>query len=155
MTLTFRVFGEAQPKGSTRAFVRNIRGKQRAIITSDNPSLAKWEQLVRFEAQTALRLAKHEACPFFDGPVLVEVAIGLVRPPSVSAKKRPLPVVKPDIDKILRACIDPLSGVLFRDDAQVCKVIASKVYLAAGPAFADIRVSEVVFQPLVPPGALS
>lgn len=142
--ITFRVYGVPQTKGSTRSFVRKVRGQLRAITTSDNPSLAKWEQLVKFEAQTALRQAKLTACPFFDGPVVVEGAFGLLRPPSVSAKKRPFPIVKPDVDKLLRAAIDPLIGVFFRDDCQVVKVIAVKKYITEGPAFADIRVSEYI-----------
>jgi Holliday junction resolvase RusA-like endonuclease len=148
-TITFRVFGQSEPKGSTKAFVRKVGGKMRAVTTSANPNLAGWERLVKFEAQTALRLGKHDACPFFDGPVVVELGFGLLRPPSVTARKRPCPIVKPDLDKLIRAAIDPLTGVLFRDDCQVVTVRATKVYLDKGPAFADIRVSEFV-SPLTP-----
>jgi hypothetical protein len=35
--ITFEVYGAAEPKGSARAFVRNGR----AIVTTDNPSLAR------------------------------------------------------------------------------------------------------------------
>lgn len=142
MTITFTVWGVAEPKGSTKAFVRKMGNVHRAIVTSDNPNLKRWEQLVRFEAQTALRSAKLLACPFFDGAVRVDVAFGLHRPPSVSAKKRPLPIVKPDVDKLLRASIDPLIGVLFKDDAQVVATSARKFYVDAGPAFARITVTD-------------
>lgn len=139
--ITFRVFGDPQPKGSTRAFVRKVRGHVRAITTSANPSLAKWESLVRFEAQAALRAMQQPASPFFDAPVQIDLIFSLVRPPSASERKRPLPVVKPDLDKLTRACLDPLSGVLFRDDAQVVSIRTHKRYIPAGPAVADIRVS--------------
>lgn len=140
--MTFTVFGVAEPKGSAKAFVRKMGNVHRAIVTSDNPNLKRWEQLVRFEAQTALRQSGQAASPFFDGAVQVDVVFGLHRPPSVSVKKRPLPTVKPDVDKLLRASIDPLIGVLFRDDAQVVCTSARKHYVLAGPAFMRISVTE-------------
>jgi len=37
--------------------------------------------------------------------------------------------VKPDLDKIVRACLDVLViGGVIRDDAQVCQINAWKVY---------------------------
>lgn len=141
-TVAFVVFGTPEPKGSTKAFVRKMGTAYRAIVTSDNPNLKRWEQLVRFEAQAALRKVGLEASPFFDGPVAVRIRFGLIRPPSVSAKKRPCPTVKPDLDKLVRAAIDPLIGVLFRDDAQVCQLInPEKFYVPDGrPAYAEIAV---------------
>lgn len=146
--ITFIVYGTAEPKGSTKAFVRKMGGTYRAIVTSDNPDLKKWEQLIRFEASTAARRQRDAGAPpvFFEGAVVVSVRFGLLRPPSVSAKKRPFPIVKPDVDKLLRASIDPLIGVLFHDDAQVVAVSARKLYLDEGPAFAEITVSQ--YEPL-------
>jgi Holliday junction resolvase RusA-like endonuclease len=145
MTVTFVVFGTPEPKGSTKAFVRKMGDVHRAIVTSDNPSLKRWETLVRFEAQTALRRAGLDGSPFFDGAVAVGIRFGLIRPPSVTAKRRPWPTVKPDLDKLVRAAIDPLIGVLFRDDAQVVRLIdPQKFYVDAGrPAFCHITVTSV------------
>lgn len=145
MTITLRILGTPEPKGSTKAFVRKVRGKLRAITTSDNPNLKGWESLIRFEAQAALRRSGYAVCPFFDGAVAVSARFGFVRPPSVSAKKRPHATVKPDLDKLVRAAIDPLIGVLFHDDAQVVKLInPEKFYVPAGrPAFAEITVTSV------------
>lgn len=142
MTVSFVVFGTPEPKGSTKAFVRKMGNVHRAIVTSDNPNLKRWEQLVRFEAQTAMRKYGYDTSPFFDGPVAIRMRFGLIRPPSVSEKKRPHPTVKPDLDKLCRAAIDPLIGVLFRDDAQVCKLLdPEKFYVPEGrPAFAEIAV---------------
>lgn len=148
-SITFRVHGTPEPKGSTRAFVRRIGGVHRAVTTSDNPDLKRWEQLVRIEAQVALRL-HGDTAPFFDGPVAIGARFGFIRPASVSVKKRPHHTVKPDADKLLRAAIDPLIGVFMRDDAQVTTILhVEKFYVEAGrPAFAEITVQAI------PAGAL-
>ena len=132
--VAFSVFGVAQTKGSARAFVRGGR----AVVTSDNPSLAKWESVVRSECQRVI-----EADPrLFDGAVQVTVTFHLPRPASVSVRKRPHPITRPDLDKACRGIIDPLNGVLIRDDAQVVAIIARKVY-TTGPAKADICVEDI------------
>lgn len=129
----FTVYGTPQPKGSARAFKRG----QRIIVTSDNPSLAKWESVVRFEAQRIV--AKDPR--LFEGAVELAVTFHLPRPASVSAKRRPHPTTRPDLSKAIRGIEDPLSGVLFRDDAQVVAIKASKVY-TDGPAKAVITISD-------------
>ena len=37
-------------------------------------------------------------------------------------------VGKPDADKLLRALLDSMSGVVFYDDSQVCEVVVDKSY---------------------------
>lgn len=37
-------------------------------------------------------------------------------------------VKKPDIDKLMRALLDPLKGIVWRDDSQVCFSNVNKVY---------------------------
>jgi Holliday junction resolvase RusA-like endonuclease len=38
------------------------------------------------------------------------------------------PAVKPDLDKLVRAVLDALTGVVFRDDCQVAGLSCSKLY---------------------------
>lgn len=131
----FTVRGQPEQKGSTRAFALPIKGstskhggpKYRAVTTSANPNLKRWEQLVAFEAGHAARGA------FFTGAVAVRLTFRLTRPASVSPKARPFHVVRPDLDKLVRGCLDAMSGVLFRDDAQIVTLEASKVYTDAAP----------------------
>ncbi len=132
-TVELIVWGIAEPKGSARAFVRNGR----AVITSDNPDLKKWEALIRFEAERVFEKDPRR----FEFAVALTVVFHLPRPASVSARKRPLPTVKPDLSKLARAAEDPLTGVIWRDDAQVVKLNVSKVY-TDGPPHAVITVSE-------------
>jgi Holliday junction resolvase RusA-like endonuclease len=62
------------------------------------------------------------------GPVALTMTFTLVRPPSVSAKRRPQPTVKPDLSKLYRAAEDAMTGIVFVDDAQVVEATVRKVY---------------------------
>jgi crossover junction endodeoxyribonuclease RusA len=121
-TIELHVPGIPQQKGSLRAF-RKPRSS-RLIVTSANPKLKAWEQGV-YAAALAVRPRTR-----FLGPLAVTVTFTFPRPKS--AAKRALPAVRPDLDKLVRGCLDPLSGVIFNDDAQVVRVEAAKVYCAEG-----------------------
>lgn len=128
-TISFVVFGEAQPQGSARAFVP--RGWKRPIITSDNPALKSWRQLVAEAASHALA-----SMPPADRALLLEgvrlsIAFYLPRPKSLP-KRLTAHTKKPDIDKLVRSCCDSLSSIVFRDDSQVCQLVAAKHYAAEG-----------------------
>ena len=69
---SFTVKGEPQPKGSARAFVRNGR----AIVTSDNPAVRRWEETIRFVLQDWPH-------GILTGPVSLVMMFTLVRPRSV------------------------------------------------------------------------
>jgi len=43
------------------------------------------------------------------GPVRVEIVFYLRRPPSVKLTKRAMPIVPPDIDKLVRGALDGVS----------------------------------------------
>jgi Holliday junction resolvase RusA-like endonuclease len=120
-SVTFRTIGIARPKGSLRAFLR--RGSVTPIVTHDNPKLIGWEQLVRVQAQ-------HVAYEgLFTGPVAVAIVFRLPRPASLPARVRHH-VRKPDIDKLARAVLDALTGVLFVDDRSVVDLRVRKCYVA-------------------------
>lgn len=138
MTLQFRVYGEAQPQGSAKAFVP--KGWHRPIITSDNPALKSWRQLVAEAAHLALHaLAPAERALLLEG-VRVSIAFYLPRPKSL-AKRRTAHTTRPDVDKCCRAIFDSLSAVVFRDDSQVCELVAAKQYARLGdPPHVDITV---------------
>ena len=117
-TYSLIVYGEAIPKGSTRAFV--VNGK--AVTTNANKKTKDWQTLISMAAQ--------EKKP--DKPIECAVDIAIIfylpRPKSVSKKKRPLPTVKPDLDKLIRCVLDALTGIYFGDDSQVTDIQAIKRY---------------------------
>lgn len=126
MTLTFTVFGEAIPQGSSRAFMRP--GMRHPVVTSDNPRLRGWRQLVAEAASAAL-----EGVGQYDGTgaVAVVATFYLPRPKSLAAKVRHH-LTNPDLDKLARAINDALTGVLWRDDSQVTDLHVRKVYAGVG-----------------------
>jgi crossover junction endodeoxyribonuclease RusA len=48
--------------------------------------------------------------------------------PKPSSVKRPIPSTRPDLDKLIRAVLDALTGIAYIDDGQVVEITASKIY---------------------------
>lgn len=119
----FFVPGIPVQQGSKSAFVNRHTG--RASVTDQNKAkLRPWRQTV-----TALA-AQEFSGDRVEGPVLIVAEFRFLRPGSVSARKRPMPSVKPDLDKLARALLDAIgdAGTVWRDDAQVVEAHISKVY---------------------------
>lgn len=139
--IRFTVYGDAQPKGSTRAFVP--KGWTRPIVTSDNPKLKSWEQTIRERLQVVMADTERELLDrLFEGPVSVGLVFHLRRPASLP-KRVTAHGKKPDLDKLTRGAIDALSGVLFRDDALVTAIRAQKIY-AQSCAMVEIDIQKAV-----------
>lgn len=128
--IVFSVRGEPVPQGSTRAFV--VKGH--AVTTSANPKTKGWRQSVSLVA------TQHAPAELWEGPVNVELLFRMGRPPSVSLKKRPLPTTKPDLDKLIRAILDALTAVVWKDDSQVTGIVASKHYDDGAAPGVDVTV---------------
>ena len=118
--------GIPAPKGSTRAFY--IKKLGRAVVTHDNKRTRPWEQAILAEL-----LALHPQ--IHDGPVSVCMNFYLPRPRGHFGKLGLRPsaprhhLVKPgDVDKLARTVLDALTGVVYRDDAQVTTIEARKHY---------------------------
>ena len=139
-SFSFFVPGEPITEGSTRAFASG----QRVVVTHDRGrELDLWRLKVAHAAQAAAQDAGWE--PRYDGPVAVTAAFFLPRPKS--AKKRLVPHVKPDLDKLIRAVGDALApykqpGVL-KDDSRIVTWRATKDYDDAYKSGALIYVSRV------------
>ncbi len=112
----FRVKGDPQPKGSTRSFVVNGR----PITTSANPRAKDWEKVIRFCLQEF-------PVGLIDGPVLVDLDFFLARPGS-APQKVTQPAKRPDLDKLIRAALDAMTGIVFKDDGQVTAILAVKKF---------------------------
>lgn len=124
-TFDFVVLGYAEPEGSTRAF--HIKKLNRTVVTHQNQKgLDAWRTRVATEAQRAL-----EATPWtMDGTSAygIEVAFLFPRPESVKWWRRRHCTVKPDIDKLVRAVNDALTGIAWNDDSQVVRCVVDKDY---------------------------
>ena len=124
------VYGSAKPAGSKRAFV--IGGKAR--ITDANKNSKPWKMQV---AQHAGEAMQTEGTALFDGPLRVVFTFYVARPKghfkkdgtlSAAGRRQPYPAVKPDVLKLARGVEDALSGVVYRDDAQIVDEHLKKRY---------------------------
>ena len=61
----------------------------------------------------------------FQGPVSVTMLFTFIKPKTV---KREYPTVRPDLDNVIKSVMDGLNGIAWKDDAQVCRLIAEKQY---------------------------
>jgi Holliday junction resolvase RusA-like endonuclease len=113
------ISGQPVAQGRARAF--NMPGK--GIRLFDPKKSSDWKQFI------ALRANSEGVKPFPQGVALsMVVSFHLSRPASVSAKKRPYPVCKPDLDNYIKAAKDGLKGIAWHDDSQVIRISAEKRY---------------------------
>lgn len=127
---SFRVHGIPVTQGSARAFLPP--GTKLPIVTHDNRAeLRSWRDAV---ASEALRVRGGNG--LLDGPVAVTLRFYLPIPRSrprrlrthSQARKWTWPWRRPDLDKLQRAAMDALIGVLLKDDGQVVRFEARKAY---------------------------
>lgn len=139
--LAFVVLGRPQPAGSKRAF-QHPHTRQ-IVVTDDAKGSRSWKQEVSSAAMsTTPRVG------VFTGPVEVELRFVMARPRShmgtgrnaeqVKASAPAFPIVRPDVDKLSRAVLDALTGVVWNDDAQVVDKWVRKVY--GFPERCEVRV---------------
>lgn len=142
-SLDFTVIGIPAPQGSKSPWG-----------TEANPNTLPWRATVAAKAHraamdVALTSEGVETLWGLNGCVLLQVIFYFPRPKSHyrtgrhAGELKPhapeLHGIKPDLDKLLRAIGDALTGTVLRDDAQIVSVDACKRY--GEPARAEIRIS--------------
>jgi len=123
-TISFVVYGEPIPQGSTRAFIP--KGWKRPIITADNKRTKPWRQDVKAAALEAMEKAN---VPLMGKGVAVSLACHFyfVRPKS--AKSSVIhKTTRPDLDKLVRSVGDALKGIVYEDDSQVVSLSLIKEF---------------------------
>jgi Holliday junction resolvase RusA-like endonuclease len=121
---SFVAYGTPQPQGSAKAFIRG----NRAYVTSANPKMKPYRHTL---TQVATEVLEKSSCnaPAFPRPWPVELSVvWYLAKPKSTPKKVLMPTKKPDTDKLLRAVLDSLTGVVYEDDSQVVRVTAEKKY---------------------------
>ena len=138
MTVSFVVFGTPAPQGSKTLTRYGMR--------EANKGTRPWREAVAWHAAEAM-----VGRELLTGPLALEATFWFPRPKSHYGTGRNLGVVKataqlyvattPDLDKLLRAISDAMSGIVYRDDAQIARSLARKRY--GKPLGAHIWVSEI------------
>lgn len=146
--IAFKVAGVPAPQGSkTRTRWGGIR--------EDNPATKPWRSAVAWEATAAM----HGTQPL-TGPLELAVTFYFPRPKShygtgknADRLKDTAPTwcaTKPDTDKLIRAIGDAITGIVCRDDSQIVRVTAWKLY-GTPAAEITVRPADGVAAALNPP----
>ena len=124
--IQFTVYGLPVPQGSKKVIGKNV-------IEMADARLRSWRQDVAATAREAMK----GASPYVE-PVDVRLMFWLPRPQAhygtgrnagkLKASAPIVPAVSPDLDKLTRAVLDALTGIVFRDDKQVVGMTLSKLY---------------------------
>ena len=126
--LTIDVSGEPASQGSHSV----INGR---IVQVNSTKHKKWRNAVAFAALDLVT----DGWELIDEPVELTVIFYLPRPKSVL--DRAYPAVMPDLDKLVRAVGDSLSGVVYVDDSRIISLTAKKLYADDRGPGAVIRVN--------------
>ena len=151
--LAFQVIGHPQPGGSKKAFPIRRAGRLtgQVAVTDSNPRAKQWAQHVIAAAITATD-QHHNGWTPLTGPLLLDVLFVLPRPAghygtgrntqTVRAGAPSHPHVRPDVTKLIRVVEDALTGIVWRDDAQIVNQHARKRYGHPPGAVITIRTLE-------------
>jgi len=132
MRVTIVADGRPVPQGSMVASYNRKQGVSH-VHHVQGSALALWRAIIR-EAAAAQMVGKPSALP-----VAITVTFGMPRPKAHLELRGGRYVVRmlhyydrparqPDLDKLVRAVLDALTGVCYTDDSQVVELNASKVY---------------------------
>jgi Holliday junction resolvase RusA-like endonuclease len=125
--LTIEVRGEPASQGSHSI----INGR---IVQVNSAKHKRWRNAVAFAALDLVT----EGWDLLDEPIELSVIFYLPRPKTAT---REYPSVMPDLDKLIRAVGDSLSGVVYVDDSRIVRISATKVYADHRGPGALIRVN--------------
>jgi len=113
MPTEFFVEGKPIAQGSMRSY-----GGGRMVHSS--PDLKGWRDLIGLTARPLF------AAPFHKSEAItVHLVFNIERPKTVKRKK---PTSYPDLDKLIRAVLDSLTGIVYEDDSQVVSITSQKQY---------------------------
>lgn len=120
--ISFTVFGIPVSQGSKRAFV--LPNSRRIVVTEgSSKTLKPWRSDVRYQAQQVMN--GHER---FLGPVSLRLSFAMPKPKSYPKRRQLFMTKRPDCDKLSRAILDALTGVVFHDDSQIVECVIRKEY---------------------------
>jgi crossover junction endodeoxyribonuclease RusA len=112
--------GQAAPQGSKRHVGRGV-------LLESSKAVAPWRTTVAWHASQAY------GGPVLDGALAVRIEFVMRRPLSLPKRKATPPhIKKPDVDKLARAVLDALTGIVWRDDSQVIDMHPTKRYAEVG-----------------------
>jgi crossover junction endodeoxyribonuclease RusA len=140
--IIIRVHGNPVPAGQlTPVCPRGCRGHHKAkCVYSNRPALLEWKQSIYSEAYKG-----RDPIPRTT-PLKAEITFYMPR--SREDKDLVYHTKRPDLDKLIRAVLDALKGVVYEDDSQVVNIEAMKVYESVYiPTGAEIKITKMIIWP--------
>ena len=132
MNVSFMVHGVPVPQGSKRALVHRSTGRA-VVIEQGGARHRDW--------RADVKAAAHDAMVALDdtdwllrpgwvlrGPVGVSICFTVPKPKSAPKTRRTWPDRRPDLDKLVRAVLDAITGEVIADDAQVVGMIPTETF---------------------------
>lgn len=104
--------GKPEPQGSKKGFIVN----NRVVLVESAKGLKPWREKIRSHWPPA-------ALTVTERPIAMSMTFTFEKPKS---NKKLNHTQKPDIDKLIRAVLDALTGYAYHDDSQVVKITADK-----------------------------
>lgn len=142
------VLGTPAPKGSSRAIARG--GRAIVVPCSSDVGRRKMQAWTAAVYAAAFQTTCGGRGRFVDTALTVAVLFRLRRPDghwragkygeALKPSAPTFPAVKPDVDKLVRATLDALTGTVWDDDSRIVSLTAAKVYAAPGQEGASIAV---------------
>jgi crossover junction endodeoxyribonuclease RusA len=113
--LEFGVAGKPAVQGNHAVSPRGY------IFEKKSKELIDWREALGWRAKLAMGAGKVPA----HGAMHVRLEFYLERP---KTSRQSRPTVKPDLDKLARAALDAMTGIVWVDDSQVVELTAEKHY---------------------------
>lgn len=135
--ISFTAYGIPAPKGSMKAYMP--KGARFPVVIHDNKHTRPWALNIKWAAKQA---AVGDIIPYPSEPMSLFIAFYMPRPKSIP-KRVQQHTRKPDADKLLRAALDALTGIIWKDDAQVVRICAEKKYTVGDMPRAEFRIMSV------------
>ncbi|WP_050670494.1 RusA family crossover junction endodeoxyribonuclease [Luteipulveratus halotolerans] len=128
--VSLHIAGDPIPQGSKKI---GRHGRRPVILDDNDAKLKPWRARVTLGARQAM-LGR----PPVDAPIELRIVFMIERPRghygtgrnagTLRASAPMRPAVKPDVDKLERAILDALTGVVYVDDGRVVDTHVSKIY---------------------------
>lgn len=121
MRVDFEVRGLPVPQGNAKVFASK---GQKPHVVSKSAALVDWRQAIATAARDAMQTRGY--APFQSA--LGVIALFVFPKPKSAPKNRAHPTGPPDIDKLARAVLDGMTGIVYIDDSRVVVLSTAKAY---------------------------
>jgi Holliday junction resolvase RusA-like endonuclease len=122
--MIIEVFGKpvAQPRPRI-----TVKGSFPHAYIPEKHAIHAWKALIQDKVSDVADSFEESLWPDHLSGFVVDLVFILPRPKSLP-KKVVEHIKKPDIDNLCKAVLDAMSGIIYKDDSQVTKLTAQKIY---------------------------